>query len=89
MIGDGYNYFQEEAHRKALAEQQNQAYLRQQAEQPQQQFKSRGDPSKISNIFGWFTQSPILFTLLRIGFCSQELLFMELYDWIYHSLVKQ
>lgn len=52
MIGDGYNYFQEEAHRKALAEQQNQAYLRQQAEQPQQQFKSRGDPSKISNIFG-------------------------------------
>lgn len=46
VIGDGYNYFKEEAHRKALAEQQNQLM------QPSQVagYNPRGDYKRVSNI---------------------------------------
>lgn len=50
MIGDGYNYFKEEAHRKALAEQQNQLLLQNQGQGQVAGYNPRGDYKRVSNI---------------------------------------
>ena len=49
VIGDGYNYFKEEAHRKALAEQQNQL-IQQQNQGQVAGYNPRGDYKRVSNI---------------------------------------
>ena len=49
VIGDGYNYFKEEAHRKALAEQQNQL-IQQQNQGQIAGYNPRGDYKRVSNI---------------------------------------
>lgn len=57
MIGDGYNYFKEEAHRKALAEQQNQLTSEQRNQVPAG-YNQRGDYKRVNNIhFGWWFMS--------------------------------